>query len=51
MTYTRDELNQIATCIDIALKSQGIQAAKILLPLFEKTEQMAKELDAQVETE
>lgn len=44
--YTRDELNQIATCIDIALKSQGVVAGRVLMPLYEKTEQIAKEMDA-----
>lgn len=43
-TYTLEELNQIATCIDIALKSQGVAAGKVLMPLFEKTEAIAKEM-------
>ena len=48
--YTRDELNLVGTCIDLAIKAGGAGAAKTLLPLFEKTEQIAKEMDAQKAT-
>ena len=44
--YTRDELNLVGTCIDLAIKAGGAGAAKTLLPLFEKTEQIAREMDA-----
>ena len=44
--YTRDELNLVGTCIDLAIKAGGAGAAKTLLPLFEKTEQIAKDMDA-----
>lgn len=50
-TYTREELNQIATCIDIALKTQGVAAGKVLVALFEKTEQIAQEMDKPKEAE
>ena len=43
--YTRDELNLVGTCIDLAIKAGGAGAAKTLLPLFEKTEQIAREMD------
>ena len=44
--YTRDELNLVGTCIDLAIKAGGAGAAKTLLPLFEKTEQNAKDIDS-----
>lgn len=45
MTFDRNDLNLIATAIDIATKAMGIQAAKQLIPLWDKTEQIAKEMD------
>lgn len=45
--FTREELNQLGTCIDLVIKQGGVSAAKALLPLFEKTEEMAKEMDQQ----
>lgn len=45
MDFDRNDLNLIATAIDIAIKSAGIQAAKQLIPLWDKTEQIAKEMD------
>lgn len=45
-TFDRSDLNLIATCIDIAIKTQGVPAAKQLMPLWDKTETIAKEMDA-----
>ena len=43
--YTREELNTIATCIDIAVRRDGVISAKTLGPLYEKTEAIAKAMD------
>ena len=43
--YTRDELNKIGACIDLAIKHGGVVAAKDLLPIFDKTTAIAKEMD------
>lgn len=48
--FNREDLNLIGTSIHIAIQAQGIQAAKQLMPLWDKTEAIAKEMDdAQLE--
>jgi len=45
ITFTRDELNTLGACLNFVVQRDGIQAAKALIPLFEKIEAMAAEMD------
>lgn len=45
ITFDRNDLNLIATAIDMAIKSGGTAAAKNLLPVWDKAEAIAKEMD------
>jgi hypothetical protein len=52
ITFTQDELNALASLLDVAVKATGIQGARAALPLIEKLEKEARrEIAPQPEVE
>ena len=43
---TKEEQQQLMTCLDLAVKQGGLQAASVLLPLAAKIQQLKDESDA-----
>jgi hypothetical protein len=46
LEITKEEQQQLMTCLDLAVKQGGLQAASVLLPLAAKIQQLKDESDA-----
>ena len=46
ITFTQEELNALASLLDVAVKATGIQGARAALPLIEKLEKAAAQANA-----
>jgi|694.fasta_scaffold140698_2 hypothetical protein len=46
LELTKEEQQQLMTCLDLAVKQGGLQAASVLLPLAAKIQQLKDSSDA-----
>lgn len=47
LEITKDEQTRLMQCLDLAVKTGGLEAAAVLLPLAVKVQQLKDEPDAQ----
>lgn len=49
ITFTQEELNALASLLDVAVKASGIQGARAALPIIEKLEEAVAQANAKKE--